>query len=136
VKYAGAAYLIFLGIRVLRNRGEDKLNTCTTQASLSSIFMQGVFVNLFNPKTALFFLSYLPQFVSPAPGHATLQVFQLGVLFTLLAWLSDSAWALLAGTIAARLRSSPRLRRARRHVSGGALIALGLASAFSGARTK
>jgi threonine/homoserine/homoserine lactone efflux protein len=136
VKYAGAAYLVFLGIGVLQGRREDILNTYSGQTNLPSIFAQGVLVNLLNPKTALFFLSFLPQFVSPARGHATLQIFQLGVLFALMAWLTDSTWALLAGIVAARLRGSPHLRRVQRNVSGGALILLGLASAFSGARTK
>ena len=96
------------------------------------IFAQGVLVNLLNPKTALFFLAFLPQFVDPSRGHPTLQIFQLGVLFALMGWCSDSLWAVLAGTVADRFRASSRLRRAQRNVSGGALIALGLASAFSG----
>jgi threonine/homoserine/homoserine lactone efflux protein len=95
-----------------------------------------VLVNLLNPKTALFFLAFLPQFVDSSRGHAPLQIFQLGVLFALMGWCSDSVWALLAGTVADRFRVSLRLRRAQRDISGGALIALGLASAFSGARSK
>jgi threonine/homoserine/homoserine lactone efflux protein len=136
VKYLGAGYLIYLGIRVLRTGDSYLIDEAVGQQNLHSIFGQGVLVNLLNPKTALFFLAFLPQFVDPARGHATLQIFQLGVLFALMGWLSDSVWALLAGTIAGRIRGSARLRRAQRNVSGGALIALGLASAFSGARTK
>jgi threonine/homoserine/homoserine lactone efflux protein len=112
------------------------LQLAAGRRSFKGIFGQGVLVNLLNPKTALFFLAFLPQFVDPARGHATLQVFQLGVLFTLMGWFSDSVWALLAGTLAGRLRGSARLRRAQRNVSGGALIALGLASAFLGAEAK
>jgi threonine/homoserine/homoserine lactone efflux protein len=134
VKYIGAAYLIFLGIRVLRGGDSGILEAATGQPNLRNIFSQGVLVNLLNPKTALFFLAFLPQFVDPARGHASLQIFQLGVLFALLGWLSDSVWALLAGTLAGHLRSSPRLRRIQRNVSG--LIALGLASALSGAKSK
>jgi threonine/homoserine/homoserine lactone efflux protein len=74
--------------------------------------------------------------VDPSLGHPSLQIFQLGVLFALMGWISDSLWAVLAGTVAERFRSSVRLRRAQRNVSGGALIALGVASAFSGAKTK
>jgi len=95
-----------------------------------------VLVNLLNPKTALFFLAFLPQFVDPSRGHPTIQIFELGVLFALMGWSSDSVWALVAGTVAERFRSSVRLRRAQRKVSGGALIALGLASAFSGSKAK
>jgi threonine/homoserine/homoserine lactone efflux protein len=136
VKYIGAAYLIYLGIRVLRSGAMDVQHAIADRRRLRSIFGQGVLVNLLNPKTALFFLAFLPQFVDPTRGHATLQILQLGVFFALMGWLSDSAWALLAGTVAGRLRGSARLRRAQRNVSGGALIALGLASAFSGAKSK
>jgi threonine/homoserine/homoserine lactone efflux protein len=136
VKYIGAVYLIYLGICALRSGGMDVQHANADQRRLRSVFGQGVLVNLLNPKTALFFLAFLPQFVDPARGHATLQILQLGVLFALMGWLSDSAWALLAGTLAGRLRGSARLRRVQRNVSGGALIALGLVSAFSGAKSK
>jgi len=89
-----------------------------------------------NPKTGLFFLAFLPQFVDPTRGHVTLQILQLGILFALMGWCSDSVYALIAGTVAERIRGSLRLRRVQRNVSGGGLIALGLASAFSGARSK
>jgi len=136
VKYLGAAYLIHLGIRTLRRDDSELLQVANGDRRLSHIFAQGVLVNLLNPKTALFFLAFLPQFVDPSLGHPSLQIFELGVLFALMGWCSDSVWALLAGTVADRFRSSFRLRRAQRNISGGALIALGLASAFSGAKTK
>ena len=136
VKYLGAAYLIYLGIRTLRSSDTQMLEAANGDRRLLHIFGQGVLVNLLNPKTALFFLAFLPQFVEPARGHATLQILELGVLFTLMGWCSDSVWALAAGTVADKFRTSLRLRRAQRNVSGGALIALGLASAFSGARSK
>lgn len=136
IKYAGAAYLIYLGIRTLRSSDADLLQPAPGQRSLGNIFGQGVLVNLLNPKTALFFLAFLPQFVDPTRGHATLQILELGVLFSLTGWMSDSAWALLAGTFAAKIRGNVRLRRTQRSLSGGALIALGLASAFSGAKAK
>lgn len=136
VKYAGAAYLIYLGIRTLRGSETATLDSSGERRSLPSIFGQGVLVNLLNPKTALFFLAFLPQFVDPARGHATLQIFELGVLFALMGWVSDSIWATIAGTFGTRLRGNLRLRGAQRKVSGGALIALGVASAFSGAKAK
>jgi threonine/homoserine/homoserine lactone efflux protein len=136
IKYLGAAYLIYLGIRTLRRDDSQLLQAANGERRLLRIFVQGVLVNLLNPKTALFFLAFLPQFVDPSLGHPSLQIFQLGVLFALMGWISDSLWAVLAGTVAERFRSSVRLRRAQRNVSGGALIALGLASAFSGAKTK
>jgi threonine/homoserine/homoserine lactone efflux protein len=85
--------------------------------------------------TALFFLAFLPQFVDPTRGHITLQILQLGILFALMGWFSDSVYAVIAGTVAERIRGSLRLRRAQRNISGGGLIALGLASAFSGSRS-
>lgn len=136
VKYAGAAYLIYLGIRTLRSRDAAVVDPSRERLSLRRVFGQGVLVNLLNPKTALFFLAFLPQFVDPARGHATLQIFELGVLFALMGWMSDSVWALVSGTFAEHIRGNVHLRRTQRKVSGGALIALGLASAFSGAKAK
>jgi threonine/homoserine/homoserine lactone efflux protein len=136
VKYLGAGYLIYLGIRVLRTGDALPLDAANGESRLGHIFGQGVLVNLLNPKTALFFMAFLPQFVEPARGHAALQIFQLGVLFALMGLCSDSMWGLLAGTLAERVRGSVRMRRAQRNVSGGALIVLGLATAFSGAKSK
>jgi threonine/homoserine/homoserine lactone efflux protein len=136
VKFAGAAYLIYLGIRTMRSGDAAMPDASAERRSLRRIFGQGVLVNLLNPKTALFFLAFLPQFVDPARGHATLQIFELGVLFALMGWVSDSIWATIAGTFGTRLRGNVRLRGAQRKVSGGVLIALGLASAFSGAKAK
>jgi threonine/homoserine/homoserine lactone efflux protein len=136
VKYAGAAYLIYLGIRTLRGGDTAMLDSSNSRRSLHSVFGQGVLVNLLNPKTALFFLAFLPQFVDPSRGHAMFQIFELGVLFALMGWMSDSVWALLAGTFGAHMRGNVRLQSTQRRVSGGALIALGLASAFSGAKAK
>ena len=93
-------------------------------------------VNVLNPKTALFFLAFLPQFVDPRQGHATLQILELGLLFVFMSWVSDSIYALVAGTLAKQIRGSVRLRRVQRNLSGGTLIALGLTCAFSGARSK
>ncbi len=136
VKYAGAAYLIYLGIRTLRGGDTAMLDASNGRRNLGSIFGQGVLVNLLNPKTALFFLAFLPQFVDPARGHATLQIFELGVLFALMGWVSDSVWATIAGTFGTRLRGNVRLRSTQRKISGGVLIALGVASAFSAAKAK
>jgi threonine/homoserine/homoserine lactone efflux protein len=136
VKYLGAAYLIYLGISTLRGADTELVEVVIADRKLARVFAQGVLVNVLNPKTALFFLAFLPQFVDTSRGHATLQILELGVLFSLMGWFSDSMWALAAGTLAERMRRSVRLRRAQRNVSGGALIALGLAAAFSGTRSK
>jgi threonine/homoserine/homoserine lactone efflux protein len=136
IKYVGAAYLIYLGIKTLLQKDEQFVESAHDEAKLLRLYGQGLVVCVLNPKTALFFLAFLPQFVDAARGHVTLQILQLGILFAVMAWCSDSLYALIAGTVAERIRSGIRLRRAQRNVSGGALIALGLASAVSGGRSK
>jgi len=136
IKYVGAAYLIYLGIKTLLQKEAQLGVAANGETKLSRLYGQGFLVCLLNPKSALFFLAFLPQFVDPARGHVTLQILQLGMLFALMGWCSDSTYALLAGAIAERIRRSARLRRAQRNLSGGALIALGLASVFSGVKSK
>jgi threonine/homoserine/homoserine lactone efflux protein len=135
VKYLGSAYLIYLGIKTLLRREEQLAEAHGGETKLTRIYGQGLLVNLLNPKTALFFLAFLPQFVDPTRGHITVQILQLGILFALMGWFSDSVYAVIAGTVAERIRGSACLRRAQRNLSGGGLIALGLASAFSGSRS-
>lgn len=136
VKYAGAAYLVYLGVRVLRSEDGQMPQVSADDGRLARVFGQGVVVNVLNPKNALFFLAFLPQFIEPARGHVALQIFSLGFLFALMGWCSDSTWALLAGTLSERIRKSEGWLRTQRRLSGFGLIALGLASAFSGARSK
>jgi threonine/homoserine/homoserine lactone efflux protein len=93
------------------------------------MFLQGAVVNVLNPKTALFFLAFLPQFVDSRRGPVAEQVAVLGCVFVLLAVLSDSTYAIAAAALAGRLRASARARRARRLVTGGVFVALGLTAA-------
>jgi threonine/homoserine/homoserine lactone efflux protein len=136
VKLVGAAYLVFLGVRMLMNRVDEAAPAPETAHSYRRIFAQGILVNVLNPKSALFFLAFLPQFVEPARGHIPTQIFSLGVLFAAMGLLSDSSWALVAATLAAKLKNNFRWRRTQKNISGGALVALGLATAFSGAKAK
>jgi threonine/homoserine/homoserine lactone efflux protein len=136
VKYLGAAYLVFLGARMLLRRDSPAIEVREGGRSLRRIFVQGILVNLLNPKTALFFLAFRPQFVDPSRGHVSVQILALGTSFAVFGLCSDSSWALLAGTLAQRLPSNLRWRRVQNNISGSALIALGLATAFSGARAK
>lgn len=136
VQFTGALYLIFLGVRTLMSRGTDQSATAVAPNRLSFVFAQGVLVNVLNPKAALFFLAFLPQFVDASRGHVPAQILFLGISFAFLGLASDSCWAMLAGTFAERIRGSLRWRRARKRISGSALIALGIANAFSGARAK
>jgi threonine/homoserine/homoserine lactone efflux protein len=128
LKLAGGAYLIVLGIKRLRERdadpGQDDLPARVRP--LKATFRQGMIVSALNPKTALFFLAFLPQFVDPERGHAALQAAVLGVLFVAIATLSDSVWALGSGSFATLLRASARARRVERYVSGGILVGLGV----------
>jgi threonine/homoserine/homoserine lactone efflux protein len=133
VQFAGALYLIFLGIRTLLSREDAHLVSAASAHGLPRIFGQGVLVNLLNPKTALFFLAFLPQFVDGSRGHVPAQIFFLGCSFALLGLLSDSSWAMLAGTLADRLRSNLRWLRLQKRISGSSLIVLGIATAVSGA---
>ncbi len=136
VQFAGALYLIFLGARTLLSKEHSRLAYASVPHSLARIFGQGVLVNLLNPKTALFFLAFLPQFVDASRGHVPAQIFFLGSSFALLGLMSDSSWAMLAGTLADRLRSNLRWLRLQKNISGGSLIALGIATAISGAKAK
>lgn len=97
VKYAGAAYLIYLGLRTLLARTDMPSEVEVEPKRLSRVLLQGFLVNLLNPKTALFFFAFLPQFVQPAHGPVAVQVVVLGLLFIGLALISDSLYALLAG---------------------------------------
>ena len=134
VKYAGAAYLIVLGLRRLLARGHDEELELRRERSLRRTFWQGAVVNVLNPKTALFFLAFLPQFVDADSGHVPLQVVVLGLLFVVLALASDSVWGLAAGTAGDWLRGRPAVLRAQRLTSGGVMVGLGVAAALTGER--
>lgn len=136
VKYMGAVYLIYLGIQKFRRDESFELSSDSRRLKLSRIFAQGVIVNVLNPKTALFFFAFLPQFVDPSRGNVAGQIFFLGLLLTVMGLTSDTAWALSAGTVAEVLRRSPRWMRTQRYVSGGVLISLGLVTAFAGSSSK
>lgn len=136
VKYMGAAYLIYLGVQKLRNEESLDVSGEAHGIKLRRTFAQGVVVNLLNPKTALFFLAFLPQFVDPARGNVVGQILFLGILLTAMGLTSDTLWALSAGTVAHLLRGNPRWMRTQRYVSGGMLISLGVASAFAGSSTE
>src|SRR3954466_10112666 len=126
VRYAGAAYLVWLGVRKLLER--DAPDAAAPASARSRLYLRGVLVQLLNPKIAIFFLAFLPQFVDPADGPVALQSLVLGTLFTLLAVLSDSAYVFVAGVVGGWLRG----RAWGRKLSGGVYIALGVSAARSG----
>jgi threonine/homoserine/homoserine lactone efflux protein len=132
VKYLGAAYLIYLGVRKLVERGAPAVPRHLPRQSLPRIFAQGVVVNVLNPKTALFFLAFLPQFVEPSRGAVALQIVFLGLVFVALGVLSDGLYGVLAGTAGDWIRRREGLLRAQRYVTGGVFIGLGVTAALAG----
>ena len=136
VKYLGAAYLLYLGITTLLKKPEPQENIVVEPKSLWQIFRQGFVVNLLNPKTALFFLAFLPQFADPARGSVPLQTFVLGLIFVIIALLSDSIYALLAGQLGGWLKQSATFQQRQRYFSGLVYLALRVGTAVSGSKTK
>jgi threonine/homoserine/homoserine lactone efflux protein len=135
VKYAGAAYLVYLGIKKLRERpvAADGVKH-VEPASLRHVYAQGILVQVLNPKAAIFFFAFLPQFVNPTRGPVTLQFLALGMIFIVMGFISDSLWALTAGSAAGWLQRNRTFLRHQRYVSGTVYIGLGLATAASGSR--
>jgi threonine/homoserine/homoserine lactone efflux protein len=128
VRYAGAAYLVFLGVRALRSG--DEAASAPAGAPLRRAFAEGVMVNVLNPKVALFFLAFLPQFVDPARGSVAAQTLVLGAVLFGIALAMDLLYAVAASGLGARLRSRRRLNR----ITGGVYLVLGAAAALSGGR--
>jgi threonine/homoserine/homoserine lactone efflux protein len=132
VKYAGAVYLIALGIMRLRSHRTALVQGGRRPRTLRRLYTQGVIVNTLNPKTALFVFALLPQFVDVGAGHVWLQVLVLGLTLCGLGLLSDGAYAFVAGTVADRLRGSRAVARVERWFGGTVLIGLGVAAAAVG----
>jgi threonine/homoserine/homoserine lactone efflux protein len=133
VKYAGAAYLVYLGIRALRATSADGVQAGFGSASHGRIFRDGFLVALLNPKTAIFFAAFLPQFMDSA-GSAILQSMSLGVVFVLLASVTDCTYVLAASTVAPLLRGMRGAGSAGRYVTASTFIGLGIFTAMSGGR--
>jgi threonine/homoserine/homoserine lactone efflux protein len=131
VKIAGALYLVGLGLWTLFWRRAEPEIALGGERNLRRAFAQGVVVNVLNPKTALFFLAFLPQFVDPDRGSVASQLLVLGLLFVVLAVVSDSLWALGAGTASERLRASRRFLALQRYVSGSVFVGLGAVTALA-----
>jgi len=130
VKYAGAIYLVYLGIKTIRSRVETSAPT-VTEVPLRTVFRDGLLVALFNPKTAIFFAAFLPQFLSTDQSFLA-QSAVLGTIFVLIAAVSDSCYALAASAIAGWLTSRKGLGRFGAWFGGGTYIGLGIATALIG----
>ncbi|HEX9258147.1 MAG TPA: LysE family translocator [Acidimicrobiales bacterium] len=131
VKYLGAAYLVYLGVRTLLTKPAH-LPTALPKVTARRAYAQGVVVNVLNPKTALFFLSFLPQFVDTDRGPVVTQTLVLGAVFILLAMCSDGAYAIAASAVRDVLLRSKTWLRVQRYVSGSVFVGLGLLAAMTG----
>ena len=136
VKYLGAAYLIYLGVRKILSKEDKAKAELSRKESLSRIYTQGFVVNLFNPKTALFFFAFLPQFVNTANGNVTWQMFLLGIMFVVMAIITDSCYAFVSSSIANQLKDNQGFARNQRYFTGLIYIGLGVVTAFTGLRNK
>jgi threonine/homoserine/homoserine lactone efflux protein len=130
VRFVGAAYLIFLGVRRLLSKTEEEALDGPSPHSLRRIYAQGVLVNLLNPKTIVFIFAFIPQFVDVSQPHVGRQIFALGLTFALLGLTTDSLYALAAGTVADKLRGSRRMATFERWFGGSILVGLGVAAAL------
>ena len=135
VKYAGALYLVYLGIQVLRARRAEVSGATPGPGRLWRIFRDGFVVALLNPKTAVFFAAFLPQFMS-AEQPLLPQSMLLGSIFVAIAAVTDIAYALAAGAVAPRLERARGIRTTGRFLTASAFIGLGIYTALSGSRAK
>lgn len=134
VKYLGAAYLIYLGIRKLIASDSGLEAETVKRESLSRIYWQGFAVNILNPKTALFFFAFLPQFVDPTKGSVTAQTLLLGAIFVGMAIITDSMYALIASSLAERLTGNTKFQKGQRYFAGLVYIGLGITTALTGTK--
>ncbi len=127
IRYVGGAYLVFLGVRTWRARDGTDADAHTAKKPYRRVFADGIVVNFLNPKTAIFFLAFLPQFVDPA-GSVRLQLVALGLVFVAMGTVTDSLYALASGALAKRLRAGERFPRVRRMLVGLVYVGLGCAA--------
>jgi threonine/homoserine/homoserine lactone efflux protein len=132
VKLAGALYLVVVGVRMLFRRSRDEEAIDLPRRSRRSMFTKGFVVNVLNPKTAVFFLAFVPQFVEVGSGNETTQLLVLGVTFVGLGLITDGLYALAAGTVGPRILNTPRIRRRKDHVAGAIYVTLGVTAALAG----
>jgi threonine/homoserine/homoserine lactone efflux protein len=135
LRYAGAAYLIWLGVRRIRSSAEGPRPELPPVPT-SRVLAQGFVVNVLNPKTAIFFVAFLPQFVDPGAGPVAFQLAVLGAVFVALGLLSDSTYAMVASAIGARLGRTRHYESAHRWGTGLVYLGLGAVAAVSGSRTR
>lgn len=134
IKYAGAAYLIYIGVQTFLSKAETLQVKSEEPAQLKEIFYQGLLVNVLNPKVILFFLAFLPQFLEPARGHITLQIIVLSLLLIAVTLPVNLAVGLSGGWLGTWLQARQGVQRASKWVAGSIYIALGVTTALTGTR--
>jgi threonine/homoserine/homoserine lactone efflux protein len=134
LRWAGAAYLVILGLQLLLRPRYESGRRSTDPASMRVVFLQGLLTNILNPKVALFFVAFLPQFVDPSAGRVGLQLFLLGCLFNILGSCVNLAAALLASRVNTWLQTPTGSPSLLHRISGGVLVALGARLALSSNR--
>ena len=133
VRYLGAAYLVFLGLRaLLRDHGAQLEDGATRIGSAHRAYVDGILVNVLNPKVALFFLAFLPQFVDPSRGATVTQILVLGLVVFVIATTSDVVYALAAGALGSWLRGRPAFVRRQRYLTGGIYLGLAAVATLAG----
>lgn len=136
VKYAGAAYLVYLGVRTLLSAPSTLETLVPQRSAIHRLYTQGIVVQAFNPKVALFFLAFLPQFIDPHRGSVVAQSLILGAMFVLVGLCTDSTYALVAGTLGDWLKQQRGFTTVQRYVAGTIFVGLGLTTALTGQPAK
>jgi threonine/homoserine/homoserine lactone efflux protein len=131
VKYVGAAYLIYLGIQTLRRRADLQASVTVARTNARREFRRGIIVNVFNPKVAIFFLAFVPQFIEPERGAVAGQVLLLGAWFVVLGIITDALYGATAGELGDWLRNRPGVQVAIQRASGCIYIILGVVAALA-----
>lgn len=126
LKYVGALYLIYLGVKKMMDKAQIIEEHKMDKKSLSKIFYEGIIVNVLSPKSAIFFFAFLPQFINPERGGTTSQILFMGLLFLMIALVSDMCYVMLSGKLAKQFKTSTVYPRIQKYVSGSIHIALGL----------
>jgi threonine/homoserine/homoserine lactone efflux protein len=126
VRYAGAAYLLYLGIKAIRSRSQIEFKADKTLIGKRRMFLTGVATSIMNPKGILLFFAYFPQFVVPEAGNVTGQLFVIGMLFTVMCGLVYGMYGLFSGAIGERFSTTPRIADLMKWLTGSVLIALGI----------
>ncbi|MFT7588098.1 MAG: threonine/homoserine/homoserine lactone efflux protein [Limisphaerales bacterium] len=131
VKYAGAAYLVWIGISMWRDNSSFETSTDSVRKPAFEVFKQSIFANMLNPKVAIFFLAFIPQFVNPESGSTSIQFLIYGIVFGIVGWIVFSFVAVASGAIGSLLKRSAFFRNGLRYLAGSVLIGLAIKIAFT-----